>query len=137
MAGVLFEDIFDVKDIDPEGKKFDRVSRQGYHFSCNNKTCHVDEILNYSRLKCHFIIRIFLSITKGCTANLNHSKWSSYLTSIVGCIPWNQGTNFGWFQLLPSEKMDFQIQVRNIYLYCVYMSIYVILNKRKCAIEYS
>ncbi|KAI0221194.1 hypothetical protein LSAT2_027412 [Lamellibrachia satsuma] len=25
MAGVLFEDIFDVKDIDPEGKKFDRV----------------------------------------------------------------------------------------------------------------
>ncbi len=27
MAGVLFEDIFDVKDMDPEGKKFDRVSR--------------------------------------------------------------------------------------------------------------
>jgi len=24
MAGVLFEDIFDVKDIDPDGKKFDR-----------------------------------------------------------------------------------------------------------------
>jgi len=24
MAGVLFEDIFDVKDIDPEGKKFER-----------------------------------------------------------------------------------------------------------------
>jgi len=24
MAGVLFEDIFDIKDIDPEGKKFDR-----------------------------------------------------------------------------------------------------------------
>ncbi|XP_052831210.1 DNA-directed RNA polymerases I, II, and III subunit RPABC3 isoform X3 [Octopus bimaculoides] len=27
MAGVLFEDIFDVKDLDPDGKKFDRVSR--------------------------------------------------------------------------------------------------------------
>lgn len=27
MAGVLFEDIFDVKDIDPEGKKFDRGKR--------------------------------------------------------------------------------------------------------------
>ena len=27
MAGVLFEDIFDVKDIDPEGKKFERTSR--------------------------------------------------------------------------------------------------------------
>ena len=24
MAGVLFEDIFDVKDIDPDGKSFDR-----------------------------------------------------------------------------------------------------------------
>jgi len=24
MAGVLFEDIFDVKDIDPDGKKFDK-----------------------------------------------------------------------------------------------------------------
>jgi len=24
MAGVLFEDIFDVKDIDPDGKKFQR-----------------------------------------------------------------------------------------------------------------
>ena len=24
MAGVLFEDIFDVKDIDPDGKQFDR-----------------------------------------------------------------------------------------------------------------
>lgn len=24
MSGVLFEDIFDVKDIDPDGKKFDR-----------------------------------------------------------------------------------------------------------------
>ena len=24
MAGVLFEDIFDVKDIDQDGKKFDR-----------------------------------------------------------------------------------------------------------------
>lgn len=28
MAGILFEDIFDVKDIDPEGKKFDRGGAQ-------------------------------------------------------------------------------------------------------------
>lgn len=27
MAGVVFEDVFDVKQIDPDGKKFDRVSR--------------------------------------------------------------------------------------------------------------
>jgi len=31
MAGILFEDIFDVKDIDPDGKKFDRG------VSCNNE----------------------------------------------------------------------------------------------------
>lgn len=28
MAGILFEDIFDVKDIDPDGKKFDRGEEQ-------------------------------------------------------------------------------------------------------------
>ena len=33
MAGVLFEDIFDVKDIDPEGKKFDRVSRYSQKYN--------------------------------------------------------------------------------------------------------
>lgn len=30
MADILFEDIFDVKDIDPDGKKFDRGTN-----SCN------------------------------------------------------------------------------------------------------
>lgn len=35
MAGILFEDIFDVKDIDPDGKKFDRgvwnvIVKQGW-----------------------------------------------------------------------------------------------------------
>jgi hypothetical protein len=24
MSGILFEDIFDIKDVDPEGKQFDR-----------------------------------------------------------------------------------------------------------------
>jgi len=32
MAGVLFEDIFDVKDVDPEGKKFDRGRIFTVHF---------------------------------------------------------------------------------------------------------
>ncbi len=27
MSGILFEDIFEVKDTDPEGKKFDRGNR--------------------------------------------------------------------------------------------------------------
>ena len=31
MAGVRFEDIFDVKDINPEGKKFDRGITIHYH----------------------------------------------------------------------------------------------------------
>ena len=43
MAGVLFEDIFDVKDIDPEGKKFDRTSRYVIRDS-NSRTA----ILNFN-----------------------------------------------------------------------------------------
>lgn len=40
MAGILFEDIFDVKDIDPEGKKFDRgkVCRGGMREEANMPT---------------------------------------------------------------------------------------------------
>lgn len=44
MAGVLFEDIFNVKDIDPEGKKFDRgeclLKRAGRFF----RLCRLGEI---------------------------------------------------------------------------------------------
>jgi DNA-directed RNA polymerase I, II, and III subunit RPABC3 len=42
MAGVLFEDIFDVKDIDPEGQKFDRVSR----IHCESESFKMDLILD-------------------------------------------------------------------------------------------
>lgn len=42
MAGVLFEDIFDVKDVDPEGKKFDRVSR----LHCDSESFKMDLILD-------------------------------------------------------------------------------------------
>jgi len=42
MAGVLFEDIFDVKDIDPEGKKFERVSR----LHCESESFKMDLILD-------------------------------------------------------------------------------------------
>ena len=42
MADVLFEDIFDVKDIDPEGKKFDRVSR----LHCESESFKMDLILD-------------------------------------------------------------------------------------------
>jgi len=42
MAGVVFEDIFDVKDIDPGGKKFDRVSR----LHCESESFKMDLILD-------------------------------------------------------------------------------------------
>lgn len=42
MADVIFEDIFDVKDIDPEGKKFDRVSR----LHCESESFKMDLILD-------------------------------------------------------------------------------------------
>lgn len=41
-TGLLFEDIFDVKDIDPEGKKFDRVSR----LHCESESFKMDLILD-------------------------------------------------------------------------------------------
>lgn len=42
MAGVLFEDIFDVKDINPDGKKFERVSR----LHCESESFKMDLILD-------------------------------------------------------------------------------------------
>lgn len=42
MAGILFEDIFNVKDIDPEGRKFDRVSR----LHCESESFKMDLILD-------------------------------------------------------------------------------------------
>ena len=47
MAGVLFEDIFDVKDIDPEGKRFDRVSR----LHCESESFKMDLILGLDALR--------------------------------------------------------------------------------------
>ncbi|OQV24375.1 DNA-directed RNA polymerases I, II, and III subunit RPABC3 [Hypsibius exemplaris] len=41
-SGIIFEDIFDVKDIDPEGKKFDRVSR----LHCESESFKMDLILD-------------------------------------------------------------------------------------------
>jgi len=42
MAGVVFEDIFDVKDMDPGGKKFDRVSR----LQCESESFKMDLLLD-------------------------------------------------------------------------------------------
>lgn len=42
MSGILFEDIFNVKDMDPEGKKFDRASR----LHCESESFKMDLILD-------------------------------------------------------------------------------------------
>lgn len=42
MSSVLFEDIFNVKDMDPEGKKFDRCSR----LHCESESFKMDLILD-------------------------------------------------------------------------------------------
>ncbi|RMZ98037.1 DNA-directed RNA polymerases and III subunit RPABC3 [Brachionus plicatilis] len=42
MGDILFEDIFDVKDIDPDGQKFDRVSR----LFCESESFKMDLILD-------------------------------------------------------------------------------------------
>ena len=42
MSDVIFEDIFDVKDIDPDGKKFDRCSR----LHCESESFKMDLILD-------------------------------------------------------------------------------------------
>lgn len=43
MAAVLFEDIFDIKNIDPEGKKFDRGKFLKSYIDINNQiiVCHI------------------------------------------------------------------------------------------------
>lgn len=42
MAGILFEDIFVTKDIDPDGKKFDRVQR----LHCESESFKMDLIID-------------------------------------------------------------------------------------------
>lgn len=57
MAGVLFEDIFDVKDIDPEGKKFDRgknkasaaVRMNNFSFTYNTFDFECQRVLHYAK----------------------------------------------------------------------------------------
>lgn len=46
MSGVLFEDIFEIKDIDPDGKKFNRVSR----IHCESESFKMELILDVNSL---------------------------------------------------------------------------------------
>lgn len=49
MAGILFEDIFDVKDIDPDGKKFDRGENMKLMFTTLRYTIFLSFFFFYSR----------------------------------------------------------------------------------------
>ena len=40
MSGILFEDIFDIKDVDPEGKQFDRGKIFSMHKTFRFCLCH-------------------------------------------------------------------------------------------------
>lgn len=53
MAGILFEDIFDVKDIDPDGKKFDRGEEQ-WDFASISQTFVLNTIVYTSHIVCSF-----------------------------------------------------------------------------------
>mmetsp|Transcript_13852 Transcript_13852/g.20415 ORF Transcript_13852/g.20415 Transcript_13852/m.20415 type:complete len:145 (-) Transcript_13852:109-543(-) len=44
MSGTLFEDIFDVRQLNPEGKKFDRVNRM----SCKGLTYEMELLLDFN-----------------------------------------------------------------------------------------
>lgn len=52
MAGILFEDIFDVKDIDPDGKKFERGRMKRITISTNTSCYNHSLSLVVSRLFC-------------------------------------------------------------------------------------
>ncbi|KAM9231378.1 DNA-directed RNA polymerases I, II, and III subunit RPABC3 isoform 3-T3 [Leptosomus discolor] len=113
MAGILFEDIFDVKDIDPEGKKFDRVSR----LHCESESFKMDLILDVN-------IQIYpVDLVGGLKAGmgfvLNLPGWllattpRSPVTAAALAVPRpshcssalsSQGTNSAWSSPAPSTK---------------------------------
>lgn len=52
MAGILFEDIFDVKDIDPDGKKFDRGEEQWVQLTWASRFLSRSHLHDDYELKC-------------------------------------------------------------------------------------
>ncbi|EDK97592.1 DNA-directed RNA polymerases I, II, and III subunit RPABC3 isoform 3 [Mus musculus] len=69
MAGILFEDIFDVKDIDPEGKKFDRVSR----LHCESESFKMDLILDVN-IQIYPVDLGLTSLSMSCMGKCTGSK---------------------------------------------------------------
>ncbi|UYV79834.1 POLR2H [Cordylochernes scorpioides] len=76
MAGILFEDIVDVKDIDPEGRKFDRVSR----IHCESESFKMDLILDVN-IQCYPVelgdkFRLVLATTLREDGVLEDAEWN-------------------------------------------------------------
>lgn len=73
MAGILFEDIFDVKDIDPDGKKFDR--------GVLNEKYTISQQLNAFFLSIsHLIVRLIINGKK------NLVPYYNYDISLLTCM---------------------------------------------------
>ncbi|XP_021250532.1 DNA-directed RNA polymerases I, II, and III subunit RPABC3 isoform X2 [Numida meleagris] len=70
MAGILFEDIFDVKDIDPEGKKFDRVSR----LHCESESFKMDLILDVNIQIYPVDLALLTCPTGGCSCAFRETQ---------------------------------------------------------------
>lgn len=91
MAGILFEDIFDVKDIDPDGKKFDRgkelwvqLTRASLTQICvimswNVKKNKCDQSCNPVSFPRHTVCLFSLGFFLQChvfTVRASHLKWT-------------------------------------------------------------
>lgn len=63
MAGILFEDIFDVKDIDPDGKKFDRGEEQ-WDFASVSRTLVLNTVVYTSHIMCVHFPSVFPAVSR-------------------------------------------------------------------------
>lgn len=57
-TGILFDDMFLVKDVDPDGKKFDRVSR----LFCDSESFKMELILDINTQLLVFLLLYSLSV---------------------------------------------------------------------------
>ena len=85
MAGVLFEDIFDVKDINPEGAKFDRVSR----LHCDSESFKMELILDVNSqiypvdLGDKFRLSLVTTLREDGGVNWSYDSWSTDLINSI------------------------------------------------------
>lgn len=107
MAGVLFEDIFNVKDIDPEGKKFDR-GKSETHFKLLSIYGHCCEEIRS-------VIAAFLSVRKTTFHRC------SFFTDVAGKhMAWQYNLNSNFCRRICKES-----NMSNWHKFKVYISIFI------------